>query len=551
MANLNSVKGFYVEKFIVISLKHGYNDVTGRSYRLSEFSIDDALRISNQLTTDVNGISTADIINKYRDKLGLSVFGTHAPLIGGMDTSGNGWNASRGLFVLVITQNTNSYGGRYYVLQGYTDYMDYVSLSNGDTLLDEKIIFYFNSLTKADFSYVDNNGVRERKFSNLKNFSLIANYFNHDRDLKVYAPNTLLSTIGQQKYIEENMPTASFGSSIETSDSFYKNNMYTYALRADQNTTDFYKNVLNSIGFSAKKAMVQDIGYSLDSMQNGNLGRADNLEIRSTEYLNTGDGTEAEFLMWLKDCKNRMLNNSYEYIYSDELSFSYKELTAIFPDLNSKKLILEGTSGKAEVQILKEQEQFMEDKNGLIAAVNDDDYYGEIDNRADILYRNMADFNSAITHIMSSYCLAKVTCYVRGTIHGGYPDFIVVPQRANTFLDETAIPSLLNGFVAKMQAELLPKLIYSLSEGFEISVDCSVYMDSRYGLKLLDSNKEYVFKYPTFADSLYSPIINTVEHSLELVRDIRQISDSVASRTIDSIDTGGLHVGSEDYDFNY
>lgn len=524
------VNSYQVEKFLYITLSHGYNDVLARSYSVPHLSTDDVLGIRDEVMRTSTGLTSKTLNQKYIDKLGLSMFSTFNPVIG--NGSGSGWRDRRGLFVIVLSSRHTSYTFKYFVLQGYTDYD---GLHIPSSSMDPNLVFFINSITEATVNtVVDHNGENIRKFSNFKNYNVLTDYSNiSNGSLQLVRPMDVMGDISTHKYLERrNSNSRSLGSS----NSFYSQSNHPLALRDDQNTMNYFKNILNSYGHVYKYGVMAE-SYGINNPIYG-IENKEDIANQASTYLDVPNSNDNEILNYLKHASQSGLRNIGVYTYDD--------LCMILPGLDGMRIDIEGTTGDVTVEEMREKESLMEDKNGLIHAMHTDSYLGTQDEDGKPIYKIIADFNNSITYALSAYCLAGLKCFIRGTIHNGYPNFTVIPQDGNTFLDSNAIPDMTNKLVSMLHIDILPRLSYALSEGFEIMMDVSIYMDNRYAIKLLDSNVELVFKYPTFADSLYNPVITSKDNRTELINSLETITN-----TIESTEAGEVSYPGYDINIDY
>ncbi len=536
---------YMIEKFVLIKLEHGYNDVAARSYITNPFPAIDEAELRQELLGNANGLTKNCFNKKFRGLMGLSVgsfISPHIPTIKGAYSS-TGWQDNRGLFIIVVSTTSIAGVGYYNILQGYTDYL---GVSNTSNALDMNMLFYLNSVTSANYYYDQTTG--ERRFSNIRNSSVLADYANnharHDKTLEIMRPGNVLENISYMNNI------AQFGNAtaLANSENGYYPEKQSLTLREDQNSTRYFTNILNAFGTAIKSQPIE-VGYGINNKVNTrpyDTNHDTDIETDAAKYLAIQDYNEMGILNYLK-------NSTQTGLINGKGVYSYADLLHAFPDIEAKKIVMLGTQGRATYEEIKENEKLMVDSNGLVEAMENDNYYGEYTKDALPIFKTMADLNNGITHAATAHCLATAKIYVRCILVNGVPEITNIPLDGKSFLGDSSIPEFLNGFIAHVETELLPKVVYDLSESFELTADISIIIDNKFAIKLLDSKKEFVFKYPTFADSLYNPIITTKDYATSMLHQLSSFTNNIKDQNpygmakMEGFDLGGEE--ELDYDF--
>jgi len=462
-----------INKLILIATrKNGYNDVYGRSYDLNmtnggQNALENFLANSSVLKR--GGLNNITVANNLPNLVSMQNSPTHKVNIA------NNWGTQRLAFIMEVESNI---GGSMLVsyLQGYSEYHD-PSLSGR---IDPQVPFHINSIATVT-KMVDpiTNMLIAKPYSN---FNIIKDAFNNtqaieeitDDKFKLIRPSDVISGIGHVTTFGRDSglvrDTVSDLSAASTSSDRGNNSPIKYLTK----TINSYVHNLNTPGYEEE----------------------DNLMLATAEYASDHSLVAIPFI-------NALYNQTG---VPAPTVFNIDILSRMDPDIQNKILLIENGSTlvpNTPTSILDTNNTEVNYKPTIEATI------------ANIVAHSVTD-------LLVSNLLATVDFSVSNRM--GPP--LVVISNVRSFMDGIDVTSYANKLSTGVEAVLMPEITQNGLLMIELLVHSDLLTETTVSVSV-NAAPPVVFRFPTFADSLFSPIITNQTNQTLFTDDMSGVLNTV------------------------
>lgn len=462
-----------------IEINSGYTDLFRRTYSINNINANSIGRIQSAL---VEGFSNGGrvvpgfISRELGDVMGLT------KRAGNLIEIPNGWREKRLRFVMVVEIDGISGYKQRYIMQGFTDYPGVTANS-----VDFNMRMYVNSVTEAMVRFDPYSGQEVVNIGNvyntLKDLSDHAGYVTSPEEtLTMVRPYDLnVSEALSNSYSYENGEPYNVSNILNVSD--YTSHSSKTSFRKNSSPDVYFARLLN--GYNVGKNM---------SMINGDGGSPEeHVFMEAAENTIEPKLSKNHFIARLQMITNRISPSD----------FTYQELMMVDPNVDKiKSIFISGVSAY-----------------GRMISANEDISPENCSQTLQPTLINMKilELNNSISAMLGTCGLSEA--YI--TIKLGLQPCSFITQ-ANSLLGDSAVISGTNMLTQAIESSIIPKLMYNLEMELEITMACDLFKDTTIMVRYNTGETE-VFKFPTFADSLFSPVIGTQTQKNTLRQDLRMI----------------------------
>ena len=508
---------------------------TTMSATIETFVITDAGNYNNQVIRPHVTVSNGDILNQFvhniqgavsrQSKITPTLLGGSLGNIIYPSTTPepsiavpNGWGTNRLRFFLKVRIMSAMSNPRIAYFQGYTEYSDQ-SLSGQ---IDPNMIFFINSFAVVEESQVDTpngNFVLPKLIESSNILPPISNapgpfatqqvnpnmgFTDIVRPLTYIRPNDVFSSM-QVNHISENIGGASYDMRIDP-------NTHIKSWKSNNNTGAYMANILNNY-----------IESTVVNRNHTGMHAYDDMSTVLESSINSAEEnplTDNPFL--------RELAKAYGASFRAVTHFSLKTLLDLDRDLHHKIRYLRPTPKMmTNIPQAGNSEYWTSQTREVVAATL------IMNSLSSILFENM----------ISNVSLVSTNMTVGGQVVTSYSNALSL-----TGVDASAY---LQTIIFRLEKEILSSISFNNEDSFKIVVDMDLFGFTNISLSL-SGGPMVPFVAPTFADSLFSPIV-THQPMLKnnLVKDIEFALDSVSSaihRPVHPVSTGSS-IDSTQYNF--
>lgn len=416
----------------------------------------------------------------------------------------NGWKTSRFRVILIVVVRAGPLYTKYFI-QGYTDYIGVT----GNDVLDPNMTIYINSITEVKSIY----NVKTKTY-NLhmgETYSTLSDFCNKG---SVYPQPTDQALIRPVDMMKINL-------ALHTSQDEY----------GEYPTENSYDNSYNVLGFgeyptegtetSVRRNL--DPSIYLSRMVNGyiagqHLSSIDYDQNTRTDILRSAMRglPEPEFLNNSFIVRLREVTNNFS-----PSSLSLQHLFALDTDLMYDRT--------GRIKILRNDtvptyEKISNEVRDLDAPV---DYTSSTIAPTDRNLR-VLELNNMITGHLLNSCLTRATIFISAIIPG--QPYVTI-QDADSLLGQDILLSACENFKTVMNSMVIPYFTRNYVNPCEIMIQSDVLKDTTIVLTEFtgysSQGEREIFRFPTFADSLWNPMIATTSERSTLNRDLNEIFNNV------------------------
>ena len=458
--------------YMIPSRKSGYKDMYNRSYNLNvtQGTINDLENVLSRTAVASNGtLSDIAVVQNMPNVISLDA----NPL--GMANIINGWGTQRLAFIMEVESNDMGINMVSYI-QGFSEYHD-PSLSGR---IDPDVRFHINSINTVIRMLDPISGMVIVKPHS--NFNIIKDTFNNvqyqevtDTDLKLIRPTDIISNINNINV---------FGHGMENVHVLTDNvaGVTSVSARGNNNPIKHFTKTVNSY-ISSKNT--QDLGYADDS-----------------EILTTASETASE-------------TNLVSIPFIMEL---YKLTGLPTPSDFSMNLLSKLDPGVADKVLLIENDtSLVQHANTILDSENTEDMYKP--NLESIIATTVAH---SINDMLVSNLLAEIS-FATTNITGAT---VTTITNARSFIEGINVTSYVNKLVTGIDHILMPEITQNGLLNVEVIVSSSLLLETTVSVSI-NMQPPVVFRFPTFCDSTYVPVVSTQQQSTLLSDDFGTVLDTV------------------------
>lgn len=483
----DTMKRVFVKNFIICGIDNGYQSMYRRSYCFNNLNGRSIGAIQDIFNRDMEGggkIMPTTLSQELPWLMSLK----NAP--GTMIEIPNGWNERRFRFILQIEVPVTGPYTRYYIIQGFTDY-----LGATQTNIDPNLRLFINSISEAEAvlnkvtgQYTYNIGTT---YQTLKDISREV----HEYNVNLYSnrdPNQL---------------------SLLRPTDYWTSQRLNKELRYD-NGEGFNVGSIVGVGeytpYSAQTSLRgnQDpnvyLGRIINSYQTGrNVGRYSQSYGDETDIYRLAEREVPEPILAHNTFLGRLQDITGE---TSPSVLTYGQLMAIDPGVEKVKHIILNSGETYSYRIGME----INDTNDTMETMTPSE-----------LNVRVLELNNSITSAIINSGLTSAEIYVKSDGIG--VPIVEVLGAKSLFSDGFVIPGS-NTLRDILSSLIIPKFTRNGECPCEMKISCDTLKDTL--INLVDYNyglDQMIYKFPTFADSLYSPVIGTQNDKMVLNNDLDTI----------------------------
>lgn len=459
-----------VKQLLMMPTKHTYRDTYQRGYNIeaTPTSLAKLEAVFNQTGVSANHtISNMTIANTMPEIMKLS------PTVNNAIHIPNGWGTQRILFLMEVeSQVSGSLLSTY--IQGYTEYYDPTLTGN----IDPNMTFFINSMTNVMRMHDPiSNQIISRPMGTYNVITDLAGGRKFDEiegpgsDMKLARPNDVLQDIMFGDMYGEN------NSINSTSDVSGNSNV---SDRANNDPLKYFTRTLNSY---------------IDAKNDAGVGN-DVTDVLRTAVNSTGEGNVLESA-FIYELHSRYNNSS-----TPPSTFTLNMLNGIDPNTAEVSTIVTHDLSPGTITVLDTadtEEMYQPTQETLIAT-------------------NIAN---TISGMLVENLLTKVTLSITNQTGTN----VTIPTNADSFIEGVDLTSYLGRLVSNVNNVLMPEITHSGLLIVSAHVDSDLMTDTTISISI-NYGPEVVFRLPTFADSMFTPVVTNAANKLALVDGFNNVLDA-------------------------
>lgn len=470
--NTNTGRNLRIRQLIIIPTRGDYRKVYKRPY-VVDANIDTINKFENLLSRNGNTHTIEPMIlaNSVPEVVKLS-----AMAAGAVDIP-NGWDTQRGRFILEVESNWNNNITLSYI-QGFTDYLD-MSFSG---YLPEDISMIINSITVIRKVYDVQTGMYRslqsqtynvikdlsgrnafREIDNMYNVSVLMRPVDVMNEL--YSGSTLRNMMGNNNLV------------INTSNIIGNN--VGVSSRGNNDPMTYFSKTLNGFIDAKQSAAV--------GLEEDGIYRA----ATASPYIGEPLIIDNPFINALHHITNEIVPTTFRLIDLKRLDPNVENTTTVI----SKPDIPLGIMGTIDT------ENHLQPTQELLKAT---------------LVAN------TINSILINNMLSRLDVSI-GNVNGPVPD--IFPTNINSIIDGVDLQHEIGKVVSQIRTLLVPTLTDMGQTIVRVNVSTDIFNDTTICISL-NLQPEVVFRFPTFADSLYSPVIGNNDMKNDVVQNFGNFMDA-------------------------
>lgn len=460
-----------IKNFIMIETHEDYKDVYSRSININaDNNAVNGLRNLLDKDLQIHDITSMEISNFVNGAASLSsvpAFQANIP---------NGWQNKRYRFMLAVSLYDGISEDISYI-QGFTEFAD-PSISG---YIDPNMIFYINSITSVMKVY---NPSTNKFFTRPKrSFNVISDMANGYQYEEIESPNSLklIRPVDVMNKIHILNHMAGEYNVIDTTGTLQNT---TVSARNNADPSTYLAKTLN--GFLEAKSSIDNTADTVSLYRNS----------LSSSFIREGTLVDDIFIKALYNATN-IINPT---------SFTLNILATIDPDVNNK--------GK----IINRDAVYGGTVEGVLANVSDtaETYDASIETikAANVLHSmNSMLIDNMITKLSVSFTNES----------GPVPTVIVTD--INTFIDTPDLMTLDMKVKQHIRSVLMPSLTDNGYTAIRVLFVTDLLGDTNISISV-NHGPDVIYRYPAYADALYSPVISTRDNMQTLVEDVQNLMDA-------------------------
>lgn len=473
-----------ISQLSFVEVLSGYKDIFRRTYTINNLNTRsvDKIQSAFQEGFSTGGTVTPGFIaRELGDVMGL----TRMP--GGRIDIPNGWREERLRFVMIVEVDSFSNVKKRYIIQGFTDY-----LGATQRHLDLNMKMYVNSITEA-MVRVDPYTNEERislgnSYNTLKDLSDASSLTDNlypDSKLTLLRPYDLnIAESLSMAYSYDNGEPFTVSSVLNVGE--YSRNTSDSSFRMNSNSDIYFSRLLNSY----------NVGKNISATNFDSPGESERVFMSAAEHVLEPKLTKNAFISRLQMVTGRIAPSD----------FTYGELINLDPNVDNIKNIFISGADSYGYKINPATEIGLENCSETVQPT--------------MINMKVLELNSSITGMLATCGLSEAYIVIRTGL-GPY-DSVVAVTHGLSLLGQSAIQPGVNKLEQNILHTILPKLLLGLEMELEITINCDILKDTTIIIRYPMGETE-VFKFPTFADSLYNPAIGTEQQKNTLRQDLRTI----------------------------
>lgn len=482
-----NTRHFTIKRLMLVQSREGYKDVPHRSYKTN---------VTAQTLDKLNEMLHPNN-SPYLSTVNPNEIAYNTPNVVTLNSTPyaqanivNGWGIERIRFLLEV----ESYLGELAIIsyvQGYSDYND-VSYAGH---IDPNITYYINSIITVNRQCDPVTGaiiVRPvSSFNVLSNNNPISDIdilYSDNQDVLV-RPYDIYTSLFTQSQYANNSTTVRNISQQHNPGSAAK-----LSKRDNANPVKYFSNIVNAY---ASAQLAADMSYDMTDILKGartnvNDGDYYSLPLIQALFNLTGDLTPTRFRLSDLEQLDPSLQHKTIYIKRDNLS--------VISNIAS---------------------------NNILETNDTMDAY-----QPTIINTKACYLNSVIPSIMIESFITDMTISISNNNIDG--KVIITPWNFNSFINDIDITHYMDRVIAKIEQLVIPYITDNNLSIVEILLTSNVFGDTTISININNSGP-VVYRFPTFCDSLFAPVISSFSNSELIKEDVNNIIDSNFNNVFNSI----------------
>lgn len=461
-----------IRNFIMVITRDDYQTPYQRSFTVNA-NVGNLNKFESILNTNGvnNEISKMTLANHAPEIVGLT------PVPTGQAEIPNGWNTKRARFILEVQKELNGLIQTSYI-QGYTDYFDSASGN-----IDPNISFFINSITVVAKSYDVGSGrwiVYPRK-----TFNVISDSYGGSRYTEIATSDTNPTMIRpldiMQNIYTNNIMQDPYLKVVNTYGSIASNPYASY--RNNNDPMSYFTKTLN--GYIDAKSTAS---ISVDPESILRAGTSSSYVIEDTPANN--DFVRALYSLTGEVCPT---------------VFNLNQLVMIDPGVNNVNRIIDRTRDYIP---------------SINYALNTDITESTLNPTVEVMKATI--IANSLNSMLIDNMLSRISVSFGNTAG---PQPIAVVTDVNSFIEGVDLWSECSKITNSIKSVLMPVVSDSGNTIIEAFVESDVLGDTTVGVSV-NSGPVIVFRFPTFADSLYCPVVTNQQQKNSIVESFYNFMDS-------------------------
>lgn len=490
--SVGSIGTLTIKSVYFVGIPYGYQPMVRRPYILNNINSQNLKSIQNAFQNDraiAGKVTPSTVATHLNNIVGLKAYGSEMNLI----DMPNGWGGKRFRVIMVVEIQMGP-RKKQYLIQGYTDHYGVGGMVS-ESSLDPEMTIFINSITEIDivYSYAHN------KF----HFTMGETYNTLQDYVSKYEQNynqSQLALIRPSDIMKAN--------AVMNSNSYYNGESFDMPGSNLYGFGEYSQNITNT---SLRKNADPSVYFS--RLINGVISGQ---KTASTSY--DDNSTENVFINGSQVVPEPVLANNLFITKLQEATSEYSPSTLKIKHLYKLDYTLPNTG---RIQI------FENDDYGEVTKFSPE--LGTITTTSTITPtpRNIQvlELNNSITSNLISVGLSSATFFI--------DTFTSVPtmtiMSGKSILGDEFVPECCETLKSLFYTQILPHFTRGGMYRYQIFVHSDIMKDTTISITeegCLDGERE-VFRFPTFADSLYSPMIATREDKSVLIKDFDTIYENI------------------------
>ena len=460
-----------IKNFIMIETHGDYKDIYSRSISINADNnaingLRNLLNKDNHIT-DITSMEISNYVNGTASLSSVPSFKANIP---------NGWQTKRYRFMLAVSCFDGISEDISYI-QGFSEYAD-PSISGH---VDPNMHFYINSITSVMKVYDPNTGryfVRPKRSVNI--ISDMANGHRYEEiespnSLKLIRPVDVMNKIHVLNQMEDNFNVIDTTGTLQNT---------TVSARNNADPSNYLAKTLN--GFLEAKSSIMNTADTVSLYRNS----------LSSAFIREGKLVDDIFIKQLYNITN-IINPT---------SFTLNILKMMDPDVEFKGKIIS--------------------RNPLFGA----EAYGTLGRETDVAETYDASVETlkaaTVFHSMNSMLIDNMITKLSVSFSNeSGPIPVIIVTDINTFIESPDLMALDNKIKQHNRSVLMPILTDNSYTAVNVVFETDLLGDTNISISV-NHGPAIIYRYPAFADSLFSPVISTKDNMSVLVEDVQNLMDA-------------------------
>jgi len=460
----------HIKKMLLIPTNHSYKDVYQRNFSLN-IGYENMNKLEAVLAN--SGVGHNSNISEVTMAAGM-------PEIMGIDPHAsnkvivpNGWGTVRLRFMMEVESSFNGSIVSSYI-QGYSEYYD-PSLSG---IIDPTMLFYINSITDITRMLDPVSGQYVSRSTGT--YNVITDLVGGYRYEEIDGPDNGLKLMRPSDLIEDILYNDMYGDNIVYNGAGNVASKTNTSSRGNNNPVKYFTRTINSF-IDAKNAA--ELSYDLSDVLRTASTITQEQHVMNNPFISTLSNLSKEIA---------------------PTTFSLALLSTIDPNTANAITLVDNST------------ELVQSTNTML----------DTNDTADTYQSNIETTTATnISHSITSYMLENMLTTLDFSFTNKTGTNVVIISNADSFIDGIDITSYVNRVVTKIKTVLMPTITYNSQMIVECFVHSDVVGDNTVSISL-NMQPNMIFRFPVFADSLYSPVVtnnstrNTLADEFNNVLDI-------------------------------